>query len=511
MGAGASAGAAADAQTESREAAAASGDFAAQTALTVEENAGAATGDTAAKASAAAAALVASLPGDLEDTARGVVSKVASLLTAAQLEHAAELFAGCGEALLGSAALVALGAALAQCGDMAPELVGVVGTALSFLGNHLGPLSVAAGFLGAIVYTFELSRDQDKNVQTVMLWAASVRDWLLLVADRIERSSAESTLPLFVGLKDEMAGMFAQIAKHNKQCRVGKMLFSTSFQRNFERAKASVLELKTALRDFLDQESQDAQEKQLALVVSSSVEVSAKLETMDEQLLEIRALLLEQRNTAQGSQLVLRDAAQGSQIVQQREPASPTQRQLSAPVEEEDQIYFNIKRAAGGAGDDVGFSDFVTAFECFFLGGGDMRSEQRRGLRIAIDRGSSGRVSKVAWIKFYRNWRGSDATMQDYVAKLAADAPPTLCATAKGTAFTAATAAKGTAVAATTAAAKSAAVRLDAAAKLAEASGYGKAAQRLDQAAKVAQLTGLRVSLPSKAGSFFKNRTKDPT
>ena len=64
-----------------------------------------------------------------------------------------------------------------------------------------------------------------------------------------------------------------------------------NLQRDFDRAKTAVLELKGALHAFLDQEMQDAQEKKLAEVAQSAIEVSAKLDTMDAQLSEIREKL----------------------------------------------------------------------------------------------------------------------------------------------------------------------------------------------------------------------------
>eukprot|EP00975_Prorocentrum_lima_P018609 3917075-Prorocentrum_lima.AAC.1 len=126
---------------------------------------------------------------------------------------------------------------------------------------------------GAMVLTFQMSKDDDKNVATVLLWSSSVKDWLLLVAGRVERSAAASTLkresdfsrqaPLFEALQNQLLVMCEQMENHKQRGRITKMLLSTSFRRDFERAKTTVLELKATLRDFLDQESQDAQEAKL--------------------------------------------------------------------------------------------------------------------------------------------------------------------------------------------------------------------------------------------------------
>ena len=70
------------------------------------------------------------------------------------------------------------------------------------------------------------------------------------------------------------------------------------------------------------------------------------------------------------------------------------------------------------------------AFESFLLKGASMPAEVKRGLRIAIDHEGTGVVHKVQWIKFYRQWEESGMTIDDFLLKLADDAPPTLFAVA---------------------------------------------------------------------------------
>jgi hypothetical protein len=65
--------------------------------------------------------------------------------------------------------------------------------------------------LGMIVYTFQMSKDHDDNVKNVTLWMNSVKDWLMLVAAKISSSGADSTLPLFEGLKEAMLTISAQV------------------------------------------------------------------------------------------------------------------------------------------------------------------------------------------------------------------------------------------------------------------------------------------------------------
>lgn len=43
------------------------------------------------------------------------------------------------------------------------------------------------------------------------MWMTSVRDWLMLVAAKISKSGATSTIPLFEGLRDAMVSLNAQV------------------------------------------------------------------------------------------------------------------------------------------------------------------------------------------------------------------------------------------------------------------------------------------------------------
>ncbi len=62
------------------------------------------------------------------------------------------------------------------------------------------------------------------------------------------------------------------------------MLSSATFQRDFARAKTIVLELKAALRDFIDQETQDRQEKALANLEATNLKAAVDIASMNEQL-----------------------------------------------------------------------------------------------------------------------------------------------------------------------------------------------------------------------------------
>ncbi|KAJ1463353.1 hypothetical protein M885DRAFT_505030 [Pelagophyceae sp. CCMP2097] len=365
-------------------------------------------GDAVHAVSAGAQRLIDSVPADARREVAQLVSKLGSVVTSEQFSNASE---GLAQGVSGLAVFAAVGAAVCEATQCAPDVAEALALGLAAIGAHLGPIGIAAGLLGTIVYTFQLSRDHDKNTRTVGIWAASVKDWLLLIAERVDRSAAESTLGLFDALKTEMLGLFNHVEKHGKRWRITKMLSTVSFQRDFERAKSSVLELKNALRDFLDQESQDAQEAKLAEVAALQVDVSDKLKTMDDQLGAIREML-----TAQAAE---KAAADG----------------VPARVEaEEEAIYANMQRATGTTG-DVKFHEFCSALELFFLQDQPLDKKVRRGLKIAIDRDNTKFVTKINWIRFYRQWKDSSMTMQDYAVKLGDAAPPTLFAAASASAY----------------------------------------------------------------------------
>ena len=107
-----------------------------------------------------------------------------------------------------------------------------------------------------------------------MLWSASIKDWLILVAGRVSESGAKSTAPLFQGLQDAIGEMVVLIEQNRGRSRISKMLNTGNFTRIFEQAKSRVLELKNALRDYLDQEMQDAQEAKLKEITAATIETN---------------------------------------------------------------------------------------------------------------------------------------------------------------------------------------------------------------------------------------------
>lgn len=349
------------------------------------------------------------IPESVKAEATEVVQQLSDKLTAEQMQSAVSTLSADLEAMGdlaasgGASVLAAVGGALAQAGEMAPDIIesvtAALGSVAAAIGPALGPIGISVGLLGALVHTFLRSKDNDKNVSTVSLWAASVKDWLLMVTSRVEKSAFSSTLPLFEGLQVAIKNMFGQIDKHNHKWRISKMASSSTFKREFDRAKTSVLELKSALHAFLDQEMQDAQEKKLAEVADSTIEVAAKLVTMDAQLSEIRELLV---------------------AANQKDPNA-------AQLDEESLIYAQLQQAADRTG-DLPFKLFVPTFEMFFFDNNDLDKAQTRALKICLDKENTGKVDKPHFIKFFRAWKESGIHMEAYMQKLADEAPRTLFA-----------------------------------------------------------------------------------
>jgi hypothetical protein len=209
---------------------------------------------------------------------------------------------------------------------------------------------------------------------------------------------------------------YQQMDEWRSRWRITKMLSSTTFERDFTRVKTSVIELKTALRDYLDEETQQRQESQLGEISTLQVETNEKLNSMDEQLVLIRAMLAAQEAARQK---------------QEDEDKAKKENDSKTEVKEEvERIYQNIQRAAGvDANSPVDFRNFVLIFETFFYSGCDMPSEQRRGLNIAVDRDQTKFVTKAAWIKFYHQWNEANIEIEAYLNKIAAENPTALKAT----------------------------------------------------------------------------------
>jgi hypothetical protein len=347
------------------------------------------------------------VPEDAQVQAIGMFSKCEESMSESQIcEAADQVTAELGNLELpGPGSLACIGSALSSAASMAPEVTDAVTEALVAIAPHLPLIGIGCAVLGGLLVALKKSKENDKNVNTVVLWSASVKDWLLLVAGRVDGSGASSTLPLFEGLKDALEQMMGQVSKHQKRWRMSKLLSAGTFATEFDRAKTSVLELKNALRDFLDQEMQDVQEAKLNEIAAASLDTSAKLDSMESQMTELKEIMLAQN-------------------------AEKAEADKSTDLSVEESLWTTLQSAAGVQG-DISFKNFALAFESVFLKGADMPADEKRGLKIAIDKDGDGAVGKAEWIKLYRKWQESALVMDDYLLKLADDAPPTLYAQAE--------------------------------------------------------------------------------
>lgn len=305
----------------------------------------------------------------------------------------------------GAAILVTVAGSVTSASNMAPEIVALIGKAVLSLGEHLPYIGVAAGAIGAILYTFRLTKEQNKDIETVTTWLLSVKDWLMLVAEKVTGSSVSSTTTLFQALQDAILNISTQMDERNRKWRITQMLSATQFKSDFARAKTAVLELKTALRDFLDEETQNRQEAILASIASAQIETIEKLNSIETDLSLIKELL----------EAKLEDQAKNDEKA----------KTYTVEVrDDEEAIYSNIQRAAGTNGEPE-FKHFVNMLESSFYKTADMPPEQKRAFKISILNDGDSTVSKPAWIKFFRRWTSSGLNLEQYLVNVA-EANPTL-------------------------------------------------------------------------------------
>ena len=127
------------------------------------------------------------------------------------------------------------------------------------------------------------------------------------------------------------------------------MLSSTSFGNDFQIAKRSVLELKSALRDFLDEESQQRQESHLQNISSAQVETNEKLASMEDQLSRIHTLLEQQAK-------IQADTLAAQELTASNNDNNNDNKDNNIEVKaDEERIFEQIQRAAGCEGQAVPF------------------------------------------------------------------------------------------------------------------------------------------------------------
>ena len=110
--------------------------------------------------------------------------------------------------LTGNALLCQIGGTITETvGDTAAEVLEVVVSVLGGVAAHLPYISMAAGILGGIYEAFRQSKLEDENVRNCLLWCRSIVDWLMLVANRVDKSGAESSVALFQELQKAMQSL----------------------------------------------------------------------------------------------------------------------------------------------------------------------------------------------------------------------------------------------------------------------------------------------------------------
>jgi hypothetical protein len=148
---------------------------------------------------------------DAQEGVKSILESVRGMMTPEQLTRAVNDFKISIPKLQGDAVFAAIAGSLQAASEMSTPVMKSVGAAVLVLGAHLPYIAIAAGAIGAIIYTFQMSKDYDENVKNVSCWMSSVKDWLMLVAAKIAKSGADSTIPLFEGLQAAMLALNSQV------------------------------------------------------------------------------------------------------------------------------------------------------------------------------------------------------------------------------------------------------------------------------------------------------------
>ncbi len=307
----------------------------------------------------------------------------------------------------GDAAITAVAGALQSAASMNEEVCAAVANVLVNtleLAENLPLIGAAAGALGVLIRTFRQTQKDDKNIKTVLLWCASIKDWVLLVAGRVAKSNAKSTISLFEKLREVLADLLHVTETQKKRSFLAKLITTGSFNEHFERCKDVVLLTKEQLKDFLDQEAQDKMEATLADTMNLQIEALKKVDDFSEDLDEMMGLL-----TRRGSIVVRPDT--------------------NEPIPEYEQVWVALRADSGTTKKEIPWKKFVVPFETFFFQGEPMPKEQVKGLRMALDEDKDGTIDKIEWVDFFRRWQHTKVGMDTYLLMLAdeaASAPTTM-------------------------------------------------------------------------------------
>ena len=347
-----------------------------------------------------------------EDTAGqagAMISQASEVMTADEVRDAVGIIRN-GAGVPGvetSVLLVKIGGALNEASNMAPAVVDCVTGSLITIGPHLPIIGIAAGALGALVAAYVKAKEDDETIKTFVIWCGGVKDWLVLVAGRVDKSGGENTVAVFEELKAGMLELKDTLDTQSKRGFVTKMLTTTTFNRKFQNVKGNVSALKTALKDYLDQESQDKQEAMLTDIQASNLRVEEKVGAMSDDVTQIKAML----------EASLAASAK-----------SDTEKAMDAS--EEERLYAMMQSNVMLKPDEaITFRQLVMNVQTLLFKNQKLPAEMQRGLKISADEENTGKVTKLQFIGFYRSWQESGQSVDEFLLSVA-DANPTLFAVA---------------------------------------------------------------------------------
>mmetsp|Transcript_71793 Transcript_71793/g.203213 ORF Transcript_71793/g.203213 Transcript_71793/m.203213 type:complete len:408 (+) Transcript_71793:213-1436(+) len=241
------------------------------------------------------------VPDDLKEKVGELVDQVGEKLSPEQAAKVLGSVVGFATKLTGNALLCQIGGTITETvGDTAAEVLEVVVSVLGGVAAHLPYISMAAGILGGIYEAFRQSKLEDENVRNCLLWCRSIVDWLMLVANRVDKSGAESSVALFQELQKAMQSLKSACIGFQNHWRITKMVVGATFHEKLEIAKNTVRDLKGALRDYLDAEATAKQDSMLGGINEAAVKNSEKLDHVDAQLEELKQMMSQQSAVAGG-------------------------------------------------------------------------------------------------------------------------------------------------------------------------------------------------------------------
>ena len=112
------------------------------------------------------------MPAESQATAVDMFAKCEGAMSEIQIQEAADQVLGELEGLEPHGALACVGSALTACSEMTPAVSEAVTNALMAVGPHLPLIGIGCACLGGLVMALRQSKENDKNVETVVLWSA---------------------------------------------------------------------------------------------------------------------------------------------------------------------------------------------------------------------------------------------------------------------------------------------------------------------------------------------------